>query len=91
MINGALSKLFGVDHERRKLTANKAELIRTQVYYEVLQSMTTRQYIMGLFSISEEDYTTTLQKFKVDYPDAVYLQSREEIIRMMVDTFATKK
>lgn len=91
VINGALSKLFGVDHERRKLSANKQELIRTQVYYETVQSMTTKQYITGLFSLSDEDYTKLLQKFKLDYPDAAYLQSREEIIRLMVQSYAEKK
>ena len=91
VINGALSKLFGVDHERRKLSANKQELIRTQVYYEVVGSMTTRQYLMDLLNLSADDYNKSLQKFKVDYRDAVYLQSREEIIRLMVESFATKK
>jgi len=91
VINGALSKLFGVDREQRKVSANKAELIRTQVYYEVVQSMTTKQYITGLFSLSEDEYNKAIQKFKIDYPNAVYLQSREEIIRLMVASFATKR
>jgi len=91
VLNGALSKLFGVDREQQKISANKAELIRTQVYYEVLQSMTTRQYINGLFHLSDDDYNKSIQKFKVDYPSAVYLQSREEIIRLMVESFATKR
>jgi hypothetical protein len=91
VINGALSKLFGVDREQRKISASKAELIRTQVYYEVVQSMTTRQYITGLFNMSDEDYNKSLQKFKADYPNAVYLQSREEIVRLMVQSFAMKR
>lgn len=91
VLNGALSKLFGVDREQRKVSANKAELIRTQVYYEVVQSMTTKQYITGLFNLSDDEYNKSVQKFKLDYPNAVYLQSREEIIRLMVEAFATKR
>lgn len=91
VINGALSKLFGVDREQKKISASKAELIRTQVYYEVIQSMTTKQYITGLFNMSDDEYTRAIQKFKTDYPSAVYLQSREEIIRLMVESIATKK
>jgi hypothetical protein len=91
VINGALSKLFGVDREQRKVSANKAELVRTQVYYEVVQSMTTKQYITGLLNLSDADYSKGIQKFKIDYPNAVYLQSREEIIRLMVESFATKR
>ena len=90
VINGALSKLFGVDGERRKVSANKAELIRTQVYYEVMQSMQVKDYLIGLLGISEDTYYKSLEKFKVDYPGAVYLQSREEIVRLMVASFAQK-
>jgi hypothetical protein len=91
VINGALSKLFGVDKERRKMTANKAELVKTQVYNEVLQSMTTKQYIKNLLNLSDEEYTKRLERFKLDYPQAVYLQSRGEIVRLMVESFVTKK
>lgn len=91
VINGALSKLFGVDHERKKVGANKAEIIRTQVYYEVMHSMQVKEYMMGQLNMSESDYFTALEKFKVDYPTAVYLQSREEIIRLMVESFVVKK
>lgn len=91
VINGALSKLFGVDREQRKVSASKAELIRTQIYYEVVQSNTTRQYITGLLNLSDDDYNKGIQKFKLNYPNAVYLQSREEIVRLMVESFATKR
>jgi len=90
VINGALSKLLGTDRERRKVSTNKAEIIRTQVYYEVMQSMQVKQYLVGLLSLTDEQYYKSLEKFKVSYPTAVYLQSREEIIRLMVESFATK-
>lgn len=90
VINGALSKLFGSDRERKKVSANKAEIVRTQVYYEVMQSMQVKQYMIGLLSLTDDQYFKSLEKFKVDYPTAVYLQSREEIIRLMVESFATK-
>lgn len=90
VINGALSKLLGTDRERKKVTANKAELIKTQVYYEVMHSMQVKQYVMGLLNMSEDEYFKDLEKFKVDFPSAVYLQSREEIIRLMVESFARK-
>jgi hypothetical protein len=91
VINGALSKLLGTDRERRKMSANKAEIVRTQVYYEVMQSIQVKEYVMGLLTLDEAQYYKSLEKFKVDYPTAVYLQSREEIIRLMVESFATKK
>jgi hypothetical protein len=91
VISGALSKLLGTDRERRKISTNKAEMIRTQVYYEVMNSMQVKQYLMGILNLSEDDYFKDLEKFKVDYPGAVYLQSREEIIRLMVESFAQKK
>jgi hypothetical protein len=90
VINGALSKLLGTDRERKKVSANKAEIIRTQVYYEVMHSMQVKEYMMGLLGMGEEDYFRALEKFKVDYPTAVYLQSREEIVRLMVESFARK-
>jgi hypothetical protein len=65
-------------------------MIRMQVYYEVMQSMQVKQYLTGLLSMSEDAYYKALEKFKVDYPGAVYLQSREEIIRLMVESFARK-
>lgn len=91
VITGALSKLLGTDGERRKVSANKAELIRTQVYYEVMQSMQVKEYLIGLLGLTEDEYFKKLEKFKVDFPTAVYLQSREEIIRLMVESFAAKK
>jgi hypothetical protein len=90
VINGALSKLLGTDRERKKVSANKAEIIRTQVYYEVVQSMQVKQYMVGLLGLTEDQYHKSLEKFKTDYPTAVYLQSREEIIRLMVESFATR-
>lgn len=90
VINGALSKILGTDRERRKVSANKAEIIRTQVYYEVMQSQQVKEYLKGLFTQTDEGYFKALEKFKVDYPTAVYLQSREEIIRLMVESFARK-
>jgi hypothetical protein len=90
VINGALSKLLGTDRERKKVSANKAEIIRTQVYYEVMQSMQVKQYMAGLLGLNDDQYYKSLEKFKTDYPTAVYLQSREEIIRLMVESFATK-
>jgi hypothetical protein len=91
VINGALSKLLGTDRERRKMSTNKAEIVRTQVYYEVMQSMQVKEYLMGVLGLEEGQYYKSLERFKVDYPTAVYLQSREEIIRLMVESFATKK
>ncbi len=91
VINGALSKLLGTDRERKKVSANKAEIIRTQIYYEVMHSMQVKEYMMGLLNLSEDDYFKSLEKFKVDYPTAVYLQSREEIVRLMVESFAVKR
>lgn len=91
VITGALSKLLGTDRERRKVSANKAEIIRTQVYYEVMQSMQVKEYMMGLLGLTEEEYFRSLEKFKVDYPTAVYLQSREEIVKLMVESFAAKR
>jgi hypothetical protein len=91
VITGAISKLLGTDRELRKVSHNKTELIKTQVYYEVMQSMEVKEYLKGLFSMTDEDYYKSLEKFKVDYPTAVYLQSREEIIRLMVQAFAVKR
>jgi hypothetical protein len=91
VINGALSKILGTDAERKKVGVNKAEIIRTQVYYEVIQSMQVKDYLKGLFSLSDDDYFKSLEKFKVTYPTAIYLQSREEIVRLMVESFAVKK
>jgi len=90
VINGALSKLFGTDHELMKVSANKAEMLRTQVYYEVMHSMQVKQYMMGLLGLSEDQYFKSLEKFKVDYPTAVYIRSREEIVRLMVESFTRK-
>jgi hypothetical protein len=90
VMNGVLSKLLGTDRERRKVSTNKAELIRTQVYYEVMQSMQVKEYLMGLLNLNEDQYFDALEKFKVDYPTAVYLQSRQEIIRLMVESFTRK-
>jgi len=53
--------------------------------------MEVKEYLKGLFSMTDEDYYKSLEKFKVDYPTAVYLQSREEIIRLMVQAFAVKR
>lgn len=90
VINGALSKLFGADHELAKVSANKAEMLRTQVYYEVMHSMQVRQYMINLLNLSEDQYFKLLEKFKVDYPTAIYIRSREEIIRLMVESFTRK-
>src|SRR5262249_39566628 len=65
VITGALSKLLGTDRERRKISANKAEMIRTQVYYEVMQSALVKQYLTRLLSLSDDSYFKALEKFKV--------------------------
>lgn len=90
VINGVLSALLGTDKEKVKLAKGKAEVIRTQVFYEVVQSMQVKEYLMKEFSLDEDAYVKRLEKFKTTYPTAVYLRSREEIIRLMVSSFATK-
>ncbi len=87
VLNGVLSKLLGTDRELRKVSANKKELIKTQVYYEVIQSLQVKEHLMSQLNLSEDAYLKDLERFKVDYPTAVYLKSREEIIRLMIESF----
>jgi hypothetical protein len=90
VLNGVLSSLFGTDKEKIKLAKGKSEYVRTQVFYEVMQSQQVKEYMMREFSIDETEYLKRLEKFKVAYPTAVYVRSREEIIRLMTASFATK-
>lgn len=90
VINGALSRLLGVDKEKKKLSAGKAEYVKTSVYNEVIISDQVKDYLRKLYNISEEVYYQKLEAFKVRYPTAVYIMSREDIIKLMVSSFAMK-
>lgn len=90
VLNGVLSSLLGTDKEKVKLAKGKAEFLKTQVYYEVMQSQQVKEYMMREFSIDEAEYLKRLEKFKTTYPTAINIRSREEIIRLMTVSFATK-
>lgn len=90
VLNGVLSSLLGTDKEKVKLAKGKAEFVKTQVYYEVVQSQQVKEHMMRAFNIDEPEYLKRLERFKVAYPTAVYVRSREEIVRLMTASFATK-
>lgn len=90
VINGLFSRLAGVGKEQRKLNGNLAELARTQTYREVLGSPQVRQFLIGQFAITDDEYLKRLERFKVSYPTARYLSLRQEIINLMITSFASR-
>jgi hypothetical protein len=77
--------------EKKELHEAFDEQERTVIYQHFIHSMVVQQYFMNLFALDEETFLKKKESFIVSNPDARYLQSRQEIIDLMVAHIATKK
>ena len=77
--------------EKKELNEVIDEQERTAVYQQFIHSMVVQQYFTNLFSMDEDTFLNYKENFILSNPDARYLKSRQEIIDLMVASFATKK
>jgi hypothetical protein len=90
-ISGPISYFTKYERNRRKLVRVKEDLVATVNYREVVNSEKVKADLIELFQITEEAYFKKLESFNVNYPEAAYLKTKQEIIDMLVAFFALKE
>jgi len=83
---GITFKLGGKDNT----TAKREELSKTELYRTTINSPEVKKDLMNLYQLSEDTYYKKLEQFNIAHPEAAYLTSKDEIIRMLTQYFAMK-
>lgn len=81
---------IGLGGGKDKSKPKRDELSRTEVYRQTISSPEVKKQLMDLYGITEAQYIKKLERFNKRYPDAVYLTNQEEIVNMMIQSFAMK-
>ncbi len=89
-IIGPFSYFLKSEKEKRKLKRVKEENRNTVVYRTVLSDPETKKIIMNHFNISQEKYEARIEKFTIDYPEAVYSKSKTELMDLLYYYFSKR-
>jgi len=90
-IGGLISKLSKSDKEKKKLNSIREKSSQSETFVSVIVSAETKSFFKETFSMSEHDYEEFIASFNKAHPEAVYLESKEDIMNLMVVFIATKK
>ena len=91
VFSGPFSRFSKSEKEKRKLKTLKHELSDTDVYRSTITSPEVKEYFQKTFSLSETEYSKKIERFNLRYPEAAFLTSKEEIMKMLVGFFAIKE
>lgn len=90
-IGGLLSKMSKSEKEKKKLNTIREKAEQSKTYLSVIVSEETKSFFQKTFSMSEPDYDKFIESFNKAYPEAVYIESKEDIVNLMVVFMATKR
>lgn len=90
-IGGLITKMFKSEKEKKKLGTVREKAKQSETYLNVIMSEDTKRYFLKTFSMSEDDYYKFIEAFNIAHPEAVFIQSREEIMNLMVAYVARRK
>jgi len=77
--------------EKKKLQSIRSEFQKTAVYREFIQSIEIEEYMIKSFGLDRDTFIKLKEGFIVAHPDARYIQSRKDLIDLMVTFIATTK
>ncbi|MEJ1237251.1 carboxypeptidase-like regulatory domain-containing protein [Chryseolinea sp. T2] len=89
-VGGLISKMFKSEKEKKKLNTVREKARQSETYLSVVMSDDTRRYFQKTFSMSDDDYNKFIEQFNISHPEAVFIESREEIMNLMVGFVATR-
>lgn len=90
-ISGLLSRMSKSEKEKKKLNTIREKAKQSETYLGVIVSEETKRFFQKTFSMTEPEYDKFIESFNKVHPEAVYLQSKEEIMNLMVVFIATKR
>lgn len=90
-IGGLITKMFKSEKEKRKVDAVREQARQSETYVSFIVSDETKRYFQDTFSMTDDEYNDFIEKFNIAHPEAVYIQTRDEILKVMVAFAATKK
>lgn len=90
-LSGVFSRFSKSEKEKRKLKSDREETNATQTYRNTITSPEVKTFFMETFSLTETEYSKKIEQFNIIYPEAAYLSTKDEIIKMLVNFFAEKK
>ncbi|HTF18612.1 MAG TPA: carboxypeptidase-like regulatory domain-containing protein [Chryseolinea sp.] len=90
-LGGLITSMFKSEKERKKLNTVREKAKQSETYLSVIVSEETKSYFQKTFAMSEGDYNNFIESFNKVHPEAVYIESKEEIMKLMVIFKATTK
>jgi hypothetical protein len=90
ILKGPISRFSKYEKERKKLSKVRAENIKGKNYVSIVTSSEVKDNIMKDFSISEEEYYSSLAIFNEKNQDIIYKLEAEDLILLLISFFAEK-
>jgi hypothetical protein len=89
-LGGLLSKFSKSEKEKRKVATVREKAKQSETYLSVIVSDETKNFFQQTFNMSETEYDKFVASFNQAHPEAVYIESKDEIMKLMVVFKATK-
>ena len=89
-LGGLLSKFSKSEKEKRKVATVRDKAKQSETYLSVIVDEDTKSFFQKTFDMSETEYNKFISSFNQAHPEAVYLESKDEIMKLMVIFKATK-
>ncbi|MEO8471574.1 MAG: carboxypeptidase-like regulatory domain-containing protein [Chryseolinea sp.] len=89
-ISGLVTRFSKSEKEKKKVKTMRETAQRTAVYSDVITSEETKYFFQNTFSMSDVEYDKFVESFNRSHPEASKIESKDEIIKMMVIHKATK-
>jgi hypothetical protein len=90
-LGGLISSMFKSEKERKKVQTVREKAKQSETYLSVIVSDETKNYFQKTFSMTEAEYNKFIESFNIAHPEAVYIESKDEIMKLMVIFAATIK
>jgi hypothetical protein len=88
VMQGPLSKLFGVDKEKKQLKKLQEENAKSKGYAELVNSPEVKGKIMNDYQLTEERYYALLAKFNEKNKDLIYDVEANDLIALLIIFYA---
>lgn len=76
---------------KRKLNRYREQNQSTAIYRKLIESDSLKLELCAMFKITESDFYKKLEVFAKKYPEAAFLKSENEIMELLIQSFATKE
>lgn len=90
-LGGLITSLTKSEKEKKKLKSVREKAKQSETYLSVIVSDETKAYFQKTFGMADDDYGKLIESFNILHPEAVFIESKEEIMSMLVAHAATRK